>query len=341
MIRILIVVFLSSVASSAEAQSLEQLFVAPSDGSILGVIADLDLLPDGRAVVLDSQAKSVLLFSDDGRLSMELGGPGQGPGEIELGFEVEIGPEGEILVVDAGNARMTNWASDGTLSGSSRFDAILGGAPVWPHELLWNGSALTLKTSHFIPDLPVAFHAIPAEPGGTAELLVTIPVSPPAVTCVFCPTTHDGSGRLIVARGDTLYSVSRLDAAGGLSLTWFRSDLPAARRSAEELARMNAASSRIGAEEGSRGGRGGFSEFKARFGRHSLDVDESGRLWALPSVEDGSPAVLDVFGPEGSFIRSIALGVPATAIRIRGAKLVVASETSIGEPVVRIYEITR
>jgi hypothetical protein len=334
----LVVVLLLS-AARLEAQRLTPISVAPSDGTILGDVSDVDILPNGNFVAMDIQAATVYVFDPVGRLVRALGGSGQGPGEIKLSMEVEVGPGGEIMIVDAQNRRLTRWSIDGPLIGSARFDQLMGSLPFWPHDLTWEDAHLVLKTAGFTPDQPIEFYSIPLTLDGTAELLLSVEKQEEGATCTFCAVTLGAGGELVVIRGDTLYQVHRLDPEGAISATWSRSDLPAVRRSEAELDQLRSGMKRVaGAEPGS-GGTSDVSPFKTRFGPHSIDIDDEGRLWAAPRVAEGAGGVLDVFGPSGEYSHSIALGVPMKSFRIRRGYIAVASETSLGEPVVRLYRI--
>lgn len=319
--------------------SLTQLAVVPSDGTILGNVADVDLLPDGRPVVLDDQSAEILVFGPSGKLMLTLGGKGQGPGEIGLGVEVEVGPDGVITVVDAGNQRLTQWSRDGRLIGSKRLDALLGAGGGWPHDLVWTDAGLFLKTSQFMPGNPLTFFRVPPDLQGQAELVVSIPEEVNALTCRFCPATFDGRGQLIAPRGDTLYEIAGIDGTGKAVREWLRRDLPAVRRTQRELDQLRSASGRVARESGASVPLPTFPAHKTRFGPHSIGVDDDGRLWVAPGVAENQNGFFDVFGPDGRFQGSVILTVPFSGFRIRGSRLVLASETALGEPAVRVYEI--
>ncbi|MDH5643275.1 MAG: 6-bladed beta-propeller [Gemmatimonadota bacterium] len=325
-------------AAPVEGQALTEIGVAPTDGTILGEVTDVDILPNGNFVVMDIQAATVYVFDPSGRQVHALGGSGEGPGEIQLSAEVEVGPDGDIMIVDARNHRMTRWARDGTLIGSTRFSQLIGSFPFWPHDLMWEGDVLVLKISGFMPDQPIEFYALPLTLDGTAKILVSLEKEE-GPTCLFCAVTLGTSGELVVFRGDTLYQLHRLDSLGAVSATWSRSDLPAVRRSEEEIKqRRSDMSRRMGVESGTPG-ISDIPPFKTRFGPRSIDVDDAGRLWTAPRQAEGDGGSLDVFTPSGEYSHSIALGVPIKHIRIRGNYLVVATETPVGEPVVRLYRI--
>ncbi len=334
-----LVVACGATAPPAHAQTLEPIGLLPSDGSVLGEVGDMDVLPDGRIVVMDVQAHAVLVYSPAGQLLQTLGGEGQGPGEIGLSVEVEVGPTGRIMVADAGNARLTLWNSDGTLVGSRSLDGLLGGTPRWPHELVWQDSLLLLRVAAFTPGAPAEVFSLPPDLEGEAHRIATVPTGDGGVTCDFCPMAVDPGGSLVFAKGDTAYVIRRLDADGTVVREWTRGDLPAARRSAAERQRLDAAAHRIAGAEGGAAGTGDFSEFKTRFSPHGLDFDDAGRLWALPRTEEGATASFDVFSASGPRLGAVDVDAPLVRFRIRGTRLIASSENAMGEPVVRVFEI--
>lgn len=341
MVRRLAFVCLLLHGTPAAAQELVHVLTAPGDGTILGEVSDVDLDSRGNVLALDTQADAVFVFDERGVLVRELGGEGQGPGEIMLSVELEVGPRDEVVVADAQNRRLTIWDVVGELHASARFDDILAPGSTWPGDLVWAPSGLFLKVSEFVPDRPLAVFRISADFEGPATRVLVVPAGDAAATCTFCPITVDGSGRVIAAAPDTVYSVRALSSDGGVTREWMRTDVPAVRRSPAELERLNAASRRMGALEGAGASGGGASPFKTRFGPHALNVDNRGLLWTAPRVEEGASGILDVFAPDGEHLKTIRLDVPVGSFRVRGDRVAVASETPIGEPVVHVFRIER
>ena len=81
---------LSLLGPQAAPRSLHPIVTLPTDQTVLGSIADMDVLPNGDIVVLDEQAKQLLVFSRAGGLVRTIGREGQGPGEIGGAGEVEV-----------------------------------------------------------------------------------------------------------------------------------------------------------------------------------------------------------------------------------------------------------
>lgn len=72
-----------------------------------GQIAGLDVLSDGRILVLDNMAQHVKVFSPAGVFERTVGQPGSGPGEFGPGAAMlMVGRADTVIVPDAGNQRV-------------------------------------------------------------------------------------------------------------------------------------------------------------------------------------------------------------------------------------------
>lgn len=326
--------------TNAAAQGLTHLVTAPQDATVLGKIGDVDAAASGHIYVLDTQASVVYVFSPDGSLEAQLGREGQGPGEIRLSNELEVGPDGQVLIADVQNRRLTMWSASAQLLGSRRTDALFGSGPAWSHDLVWNDAGIFVKMASFASDGPIEVYSVPADLEGRGEKLFSVPRGEGGPTCAFCTTTLDDEGRLFAAAGDTLYSILSLDEEGAVTGRWTRDDLPAVRYTQSELDRIDSAVERVpGAASLRSSGGFGAPQVLNRFGPHRIGVDTRGRLWVAPRVAEGQSGFFDIFAQDGQLLRTIELDVPFSMFRIRGDRLAVASETPLGEPVVRLYSI--
>lgn len=80
----------------------------------------LSATPDGRLVIFDSGEEAVREFTADGREGWHFGRKGQGPGEFEGASDVDVEANGDILVLDNINRRITRLDSTGKLLGMTR-----------------------------------------------------------------------------------------------------------------------------------------------------------------------------------------------------------------------------
>lgn len=93
---------------------------ADADGSGFGRIADIEIGDDGSVYVLDAMDRTVRAFDARGEHRGTYGGRGGGPGELERPTTLAWGPDGNLWVADAGNARYTVFDPDGALVASYR-----------------------------------------------------------------------------------------------------------------------------------------------------------------------------------------------------------------------------
>jgi len=74
----------------------------------------------GRVLVLDGQAQHIKVFSFDGVYEQTFGARGAGPGELQAGLALLVGPGDTLLVPDGQNLRFNRYAPDGSSAGSIR-----------------------------------------------------------------------------------------------------------------------------------------------------------------------------------------------------------------------------
>ncbi len=318
---------------------LEELGVFPDDGTVLGSIADVDILPDGHLLVLDAQANQLFVFSPSGELVRTIGREGEGPGEIKAANDVEVSPSGQIVLLDPGNVRVTIWSSEGELIRSQRIDSILRLGLEWPHELFWSDLGPVLKVTGFRPGMPLTFLLLRDDLGGIKDTISVVKASPEAPTGQFSPFAVNLKGEVLAAEGDTAYSISILDRAGEGNRRFVRDDLPAQRRTEADILRLQRSLDRIPIPPGVEVPKIDIPEFHHRFIARSFDVDQLGRLWTCPTTPDGAPSAFDLFNPDGDFLGSIPVQSHVSGMRIKGMRLLAISETAIGEPVVRMFQI--
>lgn len=95
--------------------------------NVFGQIAGLDVMADGRIVVLDYQAQEVRIFGPDGGHLATHGGKGGGPGEFQAANGVAVGPDGLIRVPDSRNARLSYLHPDSGFLRSHPYEPRFGG----------------------------------------------------------------------------------------------------------------------------------------------------------------------------------------------------------------------
>lgn len=329
----------SALLVQAAPRSLEPVVSIPTDGSVIGSIADMDHLPNGNYLVLDEQAHEIMVFSPEGLLVRTIGREGAGPGEINGASELEVTEDGQIWVVDYGNLRITRWDSDGELLGSKRLGDLLGSSPGWPHELVINEAGVFLKTSQFMAGQPIQVFQLDGDLTGITDTLAVFVPTDEGPSCHFCAISVSPSGRVYGPVGDTSAVVSELGRGGGQVSTVQLEGVPAARRSEEELDRLRDAMGRFPIPEGVTVPEPQFSPFKPRFGRHAIGFGSDGAMWLAPKVEHGASTTFYRFDLAGRYMASEAVDEYLDGFKLRGSKLMGIGETEFGEPVLRVYEV--
>jgi len=121
---------------SLEAEPLMTVGVADGDPAYMFEQVTSALpLPSGRVLVVDGGQRVLRVFAADGSFEREMGGPGQGPGELEsIGGVWLVAPD-TVRVFDRGNGRFTSYLVDGSFAGTHRVVTGPGGPQRIP-ELL-------------------------------------------------------------------------------------------------------------------------------------------------------------------------------------------------------------
>lgn len=83
-------------------------------GMLLSTVTSVSYLEDGRIAVFDwHDPGRVRLHEPDGGWAFNLGEPGQGPGELNEPAFTHLDPEGDFVVIDSGQRRLTRFAEVG------------------------------------------------------------------------------------------------------------------------------------------------------------------------------------------------------------------------------------
>lgn len=98
---------------------------------VFGSIGAFEVGRNGELYIFDDQANELRTFSADGHYKRTVGRTGAGPGEYRNVIGMDFTPEGDLLLVDATNARYTTVYSDGTVSSFRR--------PFTVYQLPWLG----------------------------------------------------------------------------------------------------------------------------------------------------------------------------------------------------------
>lgn len=113
---------------------VEELRIGEDDGpKQFGQLKGLVALGDGRFALLDSQAREVRVFDEDGSHVTTHGRRGEGPGEMEFPNGLMLDPSGLLWVPDVSNARMSLFHPDSGFVRSLRYASTL-------TQWVWSGA---------------------------------------------------------------------------------------------------------------------------------------------------------------------------------------------------------
>ncbi len=124
------------------------------DSSAFADIGSARWLSDGRIVVVDAEARRLLLFDATGKLVRALGRRGAGPGEFRNVTSVTVLPGDSLLTFDRSLRRLTVWHPD---SGYVRSMPV-GGTSLesWPEDAwLWPGGSIVVLQLSITPQAAI------------------------------------------------------------------------------------------------------------------------------------------------------------------------------------------
>jgi hypothetical protein len=302
---------------------VEDLRIGAVDGGgpdMFGRIVGLEVGGDGRIYVLDAQARELRIFDSGGVHRRTVGREGQGPGEFRSVYGMDWDPQGRLWIIDGGNQRYALLDGDGNeLDHIPRRVGV--GTTQWLGSIdddgaLWDftrpdpGVGLSTGVARFTSDgtllgsvrLPWDLSAMYRDtvPGGGA-FTVAVPLSS------FPSWTPDGDGSIWVGMtgeyrlakirpdttliGDTLVIIERahdpVPVTAEEQRVAFESD-----RGVSRLLELGVAIDRSL-----------VPDTKPVFTR--FEVSEEGEVWVWLSARQGETSPIDVFGADGSYLRTV------------------------------------
>jgi hypothetical protein len=110
-------------AAGEECTLEEELRIGALEGAAeyqFGQVGEISVDSKGFIYVLDSQAQHIQVYSPDGEYARTVGTRGGGPGELQAGIALLMGPGDTLLVPDRQNLRFNRYAPDGSSAGSTK-----------------------------------------------------------------------------------------------------------------------------------------------------------------------------------------------------------------------------
>lgn len=311
-------------------------------GDVRGVILD----DQGRIIVLDGQAQEVRVFGGDGTYLRTLGRSGEGPGELSRPAGLALDGEGQVWVLNWGNARYTAFHPDtGELLQEQQRLASFVAFP-WPGAFDADGRLVDLGLdgnaepailrldSAFVPrdtlpmPQPDAAYGILIRRGETPVMMAVDPFAP-------SPAWAPARVGIVMGEGDA-YRLHRIGFAGDTTLT-VEVSAPRARVTRGERDSVLAEFQELVSSAG------GTAERQPRVpdvkpAHGPLLVDDQDRIWVQWIPPAGEARGWDVIGPDGEFVARVRLpmGLDAILRSVRGDRLAVTAEVG-GVPTVIVY----
>ncbi len=327
---------------------------------IFGDLRGIEAGRDGTIYVLDYQASEVRAFDATGRFLRTVVTHGEGPGEITEANGILLVGDSILWIQDHGKMMMLGvspagvevarfpmpvraygYIWDGTVDDGGRvwkqrnhFD----GPAVYPPKeglteehsrayMVWYEPAADVRDSIYLGDERYRTMISRNQHGGYTYRHVPFDPQPIAVA--------DAEGT-IWRTGSAAYRVVRLSAQGDTLLV-IESDTPAPPVTPADRSRYGERES-----EQSPGDRRVVEELaqlmpEAKPVIASLTVDDEGRLWVGRAVADDAEIEFDVFGSDGGYAGTVALGfrpAPYTPIRIRQRRVYAIVRDSLDVPFV-------
>ncbi|MGH7574577.1 MAG: hypothetical protein ACREM1_05520 [Longimicrobiales bacterium] len=103
----------------------------------VGTLGDVDVLDDGRVVVLDHMSAAITVVRPEGSIERTFGRPGEGPGELSpRGISTLIVTDSSVIVPDVQLQRITEFSLEGDVLATSSM-ADLGAAGEFVYGVDW------------------------------------------------------------------------------------------------------------------------------------------------------------------------------------------------------------
>lgn len=279
----------------------------------------VDTDSSGNIYVLDTGAKRVVVFDNEGRYLRALGREGEGPGEIALPLGFSVLPDGTVLVDDLGKGRLVGFGPDG--------DALDSEERVQPgsRRVYWDGG---FYSSIVAPDSTGMRHRFLAVAGNdTTELaglhapvenrVVELPscgMSFSGIPSIFAPHIKWDAWRARAAvRVGNAYEIDVYQE--GRHVGRVRRAVSPKPATAELAERELGEAMTVMTSSGERRcdpaevveQRGFEGEMPAI---RDLRVDPRGRIWVARAGPRPEPTPTDILGPDGSYVGTLSESAP-------------------------------
>jgi hypothetical protein len=309
-------------------------------GELINRPQDIRAAADGSVYVLDWKDVCVRVFDAAGKFVRAIGRSGQGPGEINLPCWIDLGPGGELFILDGMNMRISRFGKDGTFIKSFRMEKFASlvridglGRVYRGEESTSESSGLSSEYKEIVRSLtivrtdadggnpkrfgPFIGEKILQKGDGKSVITLSSRVAPTTGWAV----NRDGR---VCAGHNEKYEIGVYDRDGTLLFRFGRKYKPVKNPlSRSSVARTPAARSQ--------------PEYLPAF-NPDLFFDDEGNIW-IPLFRGGDkePFVHDVFSPDGIYLRQVV--TPFRIYRVRGDNAYSIVETEEGFRVIKCFRL--
>jgi hypothetical protein len=275
----------------------------------------------GNIHVLDFEAKTIAVFDSSGNFIRSLGGPGGGPGELELPNTVRATDDGRVSVFDFAKEGVVRWGPDGSVLASTRIKA---NRPV--QGIAFASDGIAYSWTNFAEDTKVQRTVLHLERADSVEELAAIERPTPSILefkgcgimlrlppLFSLDIAWETNGRRIAWAPKVGYEIAVRDSGGRRSL--IRRDvapreatLDLARREVGDSMRVSAGPVRcaVGPEEVA--SVRGFAPVIPSI--RTVMVAPDGSYWVRRTTPRDDPAVIDLFTAAGDYRGTLRAGSP-------------------------------
>jgi hypothetical protein len=294
----------------------------------------LDWIDDTTVAVIDRDDQQVVLLGLVSGSERRAAGRGGGPGELEGAFSLLGGDDGDVVVGDMSQNRVSHFSAGLEFLRSVQMPGMPLGLLAWEGDrvlALWmefafRDGAMNPEPTVGVVDLGSgeveARFSLFAPESGLSRPREDNPFAPPFISAV------RDSGGFVLAGQSMEYRIVALDSTGIMQWSLGRSEMPEQYLSAEEKADERGRRGRAGR----RGGpppadvsamlEDALDAPQPYFGPNAFALDLTGRLWVITNRVRGDSTEVDVFDAEGAFLQTVALRDRVAALSIRGGNVV-------------------
>ena len=290
--------------------------------------AALTWIDDTSVAVLDRDEQQIVVLGTPGGSQRRGASKGAGPGELSGAMMLLANPDGELLVGDMQQNRVSHFNADLSYVRSARVRGM-------PIQLIsWDGDRVTGIWMQFGMGVEPKVGEIDLASGEERELFslyesemgLNRPESDNPFAPAFISAVSTDSELILVGHSKE-YRIVALDRTESVHARLGRDDLPADALSAQERSAERSRMSQASAGRGppppgmERMLEDALEEPRPYFGPNAFSLDRAGRLWVITAREHGDSTEVDVFGRTGAFLGTVVLGDRVAVIKFRGTRM--------------------